>query len=155
MTKKITLSIVLILVSLSLAFCGKKEEPKPEPKPEVKEEVKTEAPASELGAKIKAYEDFVTKFCALSDKMKSASVTEKATLATEFQKDSGNLKTLQADLDAAKSSPDEKIKIADASKKAAGCAVVAAGGGSVPSIPATPSKLPAVPNKIPAKIPGM
>ena len=102
MTKKITLSIVLVLVSVSLAFCGKKEEPKPEVK-EVKEEVKqpeTAAPEGDLGAKIKAYEDFVTKFCALSEKMKGAALAEKATLSADFAKDSANLKTLQADLDA-------------------------------------------------------
>jgi uncharacterized lipoprotein YehR (DUF1307 family) len=48
MTKKITLSIVLVLVSVSLAFCGKKEEPKPEVKEEVKQT--EEAPGSVSGA---------------------------------------------------------------------------------------------------------
>ena len=152
MTKKITLSIVLVLVSVSLAFCGKKEEPKEEVK-EVKEEVKQpEAPVAEgdLGSKIKAYEDFVTKFCALSEKMKGAALAEKATLSATFAKDSANLKTLQADLDAAKSSPDEKAKIAAASKKAAGCAAVAAGASSSPvKTPELPAKAPAIPTKVP------
>ncbi len=154
MTKKITLSILLVLVSVSLTFCGKKEEPKVEVK-EVKEEVKQpEATGSDLGAKIKAYEDFVTKFCALSEKMKGAALAEKATMSASFAKDSANLKTLQSDLDAAKGTPDEKVKIAAASKKAAGCAAVAAGG----SLPAAPAGTPSIPAKapaIPTKVPGM
>jgi hypothetical protein len=156
MTKKITLSILLVLVSVSLTFCGKKEEPKVEVK-EVKEEVKQAEPAptgSDLGAKIKAYEDFVTKFCALSEKMKGAALAEKATLSAGFAKDSANLKTLQADLDAAKSSADEKAKIAAASKKAAGCAAVAA-GGSAPTAPAGTPTIPAKAPAIPTKVPGM
>ena len=154
MTKKITLSIVLVLVSVSLAFCGKKEEPKPEVK-EVKEEVKQpEATGSDLSGKIKAYEDFVTKFCALSEKMKGAALAEKATLTAEFAKDSANLKTLENDLNAAKASPDEKAKIAAASKKAAGCAAVAAGAGGS-SAPAKTPELPAKTPAIPTKVPGM
>lgn len=148
MVKRITISIVLILVSISLAFCGKKEEePKPEVKDEVKTEVKTESSSSDLGAKIKAYEDFVTKFCALSEKMKGASVKEKATLANDFKKSSETAKTLEADLDAAKASPEQQTIIANATKKAAGCAAVAV--GATPSTPSLP-KTPAIPTKAPS-----
>lgn len=148
MTKKTILSLTIILLSLSISFCGKKEEPKEEVKQETKQ---TEATGSDLSAKIKAYEDFVTKFCALSEKMKSASVAEKATMSAEFAKDSGNLKTLETDLDAAKASPDEKARIAAASKKASECAKVAAGAGGNSTSPAKNIELPA---KTPS-IPGM
>ncbi|HMV45469.1 MAG TPA: hypothetical protein PK079_06095 [Leptospiraceae bacterium] len=147
MIKKILFSLTIIAISVSVSFCGKKEEPKEEVK-EVKEEAKQADSSNDLSAKIKAYEDFVTKFCALSEKMKGASVAEKATMSADFAKDSGNLKTLEADLEAAKASPDEKARIAAASKKASGCAAVAA-GGSAPS-----SKTSELPVKTPS-IPGM
>lgn len=151
MTKKITLTTLIFALALSVAFCGKKEEPKmDEPAAEVKD---TNAAApSGLAGKVKEYEDFVAKFCALSEKMKDAPVTEKATLTAGFVKDSANLKTLQADLADAKASGDEKGRIDAATARATECAKVAAGSGSttapaVPSMPATPSapKVPSLP----------
>lgn len=143
MFKKIfTLSFISIL-ALTLNFCGKKEEPKEEMK---KEEVKTVVDSG-LGSKVKAYEDFVTKFCALTDKMKGASATEKVAMMKDFKEDSANLKTLQTDLDAAKdATPEQTAKIKAATGKATTCAASAAGV----SAPKMPTEMPKVP-----KIPGM
>jgi hypothetical protein len=142
---KLTLITTILLF---LNFCGPKEEaPKEEPK-----EVKTTTTTTDSGldSKIKAYEDFVTKFCALTDKMKGASATEKITLATDFKNDTANLKTLQTDLEALKAtaSDEQKKKMEAAAKKATGCAANAA-GASTPTLPKTP-ELPKTP-----KIPGM
>ena len=143
---KLTLITTILLF---LNFCGPKEEA---PKEEAKE-VKTTTPTttdSGLDSKIKAYEDFVTKFCALTDKMKGASATEKVALAKDFKDDTANLKTLQTDLETLKTSASEeqKKKIEAAAKKATGCAANAA-GASTPSLPKTP-ELPKTP-----KLPGM
>ena len=148
MTKKITISL-LLAVALTLSFCGKKEEPKTEPAATTTETTTSTTTTADAGlaGQIKAYEDFVTKFCALTDKMKGASKVEKAALSAEFAKDSSNLKTLQTDLAAAKASDNEKAQIAAASKKAADCA--AAANSSSSTSPSTPS-LPAKPS-----IPGM
>jgi uncharacterized lipoprotein YehR (DUF1307 family) len=143
MSKKFNYILIAIL-AISLAFCGKKEEPKTE----MKEEAKT---TTDNGAdsKIKAYEDFVTKYCALTDKMKTASATEKVTLAKDFKADSDNLKTLQTDLDSVKDmTAEQTAKAKAASTKALGCTASAA-GTSAPAMPSV-KDLPKAP-----KIPGM
>ena len=148
MTKKYTLSLLIAILALTISFCGKKEEAKTEPAATTAtEETTTNTVAADagLGDKVKAYEDFVTKFCALTEKMKGATTAEKVTLSAEFAKDSSNLKTLEADLDAAKASPAEKSKIAAASKKAATCAAAANTSSSkTPAAPTLPAK-PAIP----------
>ena len=56
--------ILIATLAISLAFCGKKEEAKTE----MKEEAKTATVDNGGDSKIKAYEDFVTKYCALTEK---------------------------------------------------------------------------------------
>ncbi len=141
--------ILIATLAISLAFCGKKEEAKTE----MKEEAKTTATVENGGdSKIKAYEDFVTKYCALTDKMKTASAVEKVALAKDFKADADNLKTLKADADSVKEmTPAQTAKLQAATSKAAGCTANAA-GVSAPSVPSMPSAkdLPKAP-----KIPGM
>ncbi|MDX1959053.1 MAG: hypothetical protein SFU98_10800 [Leptospiraceae bacterium] len=126
MNLKKILSLIVLAGILSLVACGKAEEKKPEPTPAPKEEPKEEPKAEVNPAvekSIKAYEDFVTRFCALADKTAGASIMEKATLTAQFTKDAANLKALQADAEKVKSESNDaqKARIAAAGTKAAGC----------------------------------
>lgn len=148
---KLSTSLALILVlAISVVNCAKEEEKS--------EEIATEEATSggNSTAGIKAYEDFVTKFCALTAKMKTASATESVQLAKDFANDAATLKTMTADIETIKSSSDEaqKTRINAATKKGSDCASSAASTKlSAPDIKkAIPKE---IPKEIPKSIPGM
>jgi hypothetical protein len=146
--KNITkISILLLVLSMAI-YCGKKEEVVEE------ETVEETAPkGSTTSPKIKQYEDFVTKFCALTTKMKTASATEAVQLTKDFVTESATLKTLQTDLKDVEAAADEagKKRIKAATAKGEECAKSAAAGTSKPSADSLKKD---IPKEIPKKIPG-
>jgi hypothetical protein len=148
---KLSTSLALVLVlALSVANCAKEEEKA--------EEIATEEATTggNSSAGIKAYEDFVTKFCALTAKMKTASATESVQLAKDFANDAATLKTMTADIEKIKSSSDDaqKARIDAANKKGSDCASSAASAKiSAPDVKKVIPK--EIPKEIPKKIPGM
>jgi hypothetical protein len=132
------LTLILLISILSLASCGKTEEKKPEPAPVVEEKKPEPTPVAEekkpvsepvaaanpdAEKKIKAYEDFVVKFCALADKTAGAGLADKVTLTAQFTKDSATLTTLQTDVNSIKATSNEaqKARITAAGTKASAC----------------------------------
>ncbi|MCG9876175.1 MAG: hypothetical protein MH321_15465 [Leptospiraceae bacterium] len=147
------LTTAMMILALGLSFnCGKEE-----PVEETTEEVSASAGSgSGSNSKVKAYEDFVTKFCALTEKMKTASATESVALAKDFASDSATFKTMTADMNDLKaaSSDDQKAKIDAANKKGAACATSAA--GTKISAPDIKKEIPKeIPKSVPTKLPGM
>ena len=140
------LTIAMMILALGLAFNCKKEEAVEE-QPAVEEAAKS---GGSLDSKVKAYEDFVTKFCALSEKVKTASATEAVSLTKEFASDTATFATLTTDINSIKTSSSEaqKAKIDAANKKGAACASAATSAKiSAPDIKKE------IPKDIPKEIP--
>lgn len=150
MKKLLTIPMFILILSLAID-CKKEEEP-------VEEEVTTEEaePTEKKSAnpKIKEFEDFVAKFCSLTEKMKSASVTESVALAKDFATESATLTKLQTDINDIKAASDEdaKARIDKATKKAKACAASAASAKT--KTPSASDLKKEIPKEIPKKIPG-
>lgn len=129
--KKISISLLSVL--FFVIACG--EEKKPEPATATATATataeapkETPKPANDFSQKIKEYEGFVTKFCALSEKMKGAGAMEKVTLAADFAKEVSTFNALTTDISSIKASAadDQKKQIESATAKGAACAKAAA-----------------------------
>ncbi|WCL49090.1 hypothetical protein [Leptospira sp. GIMC2001] len=148
----LTISLVLAL-AITSSNCKKEETETTE---EMTEETAKSGGGGGNDAKIKAYEDFVTKLCALTDKMKTASATESIQLAKDFANQSSTLKTMTSDLDKlkAETSDAQKSKIDAATKKGTAC--VASAANTKISAPDIKKEIPKdIPKEIPSKLPGM
>jgi hypothetical protein len=143
-------SILLILSIVALGYCKSEEAP-------AEEETATETGSGSDGSssKVKAYEDFVTKFCALSEKLKTASATESIALTKEFTQSTATYKTMSADMSdlRAASSEAQRARIDAATKKGSDCA--AATASAKLSAPDIKKEIPKeIPKEVP-KLPGM
>ncbi|NCN10157.1 MAG: hypothetical protein GW938_09970 [Leptospira sp.] len=146
------LTTAMMILALGLSFNCNKEEEAVE---ENTEEVSASA-GSGSNSKVKAYEDFITKFCALTEKMKTASPADSVALAKDFASDSATFKTMTADMEDIKaaSDADQKAKVDAATKKGTACAASAA--NTKVSVPDIKKEIPKeIPKSVPTKLPGM
>ncbi|MCB1157472.1 MAG: hypothetical protein H7A25_25550 [Leptospiraceae bacterium] len=139
LSTKLTLISLLFGLSLTLSFCGEKEQPKEEPaKTETTEPAKTEEtkPATGDNSKlVSEYETLVNSFCTNVDKAKSADKATQATMAIELAKTQTSVTETAAKVAKVRDSLAEtdKAKVAELDKKGIECGKKLAGMSSAPT----------------------